>query len=571
MRTVPGYLPLLGAFIGLLPLLLHLVLMWVGTSQVSAPPYVLCGPLAATVLFAIAWFRDARAEADEASTVRSLLLWAALGFAILVVAVALSHMNSYSEVELFAGERYQLMPTVVAAAAVGGLQMLVAMVAILLDRREHALPGGGVVVFLAAASTLVVSAGAGVVAEGALRRPGVEHLVAGVEFPAREIPVGIEGVSRVLDLPRGAVRGLEAITPGVLFRLEDGVMAVDPVTGDELWRFRSPGSDTRTLVAADGDSIVVEEYPAPTDDDPDPSTVRVTLDATSGRILHRSEDHQRLLRDEVSPVAYDAENAEPLEDESVVVWTEAQVPLEVYGASSGALLWTFEESPDCAPDGEDAILDLEVTRDLVLMGVRCLGETIPVVHAFDADTGELLWTHEARTSNERAGSALTVSSDGAVLYRYDVHSDTYFTVDTRTGEQLATGTWQDPRPSRDWLESNLWEEVLGDGVLLGADPALTLTDARGEPEYTLELSATDGHRNIAATDENLYAVEWPEDGDRVVELTVHPWGGAAPRTVENVLGRELTEEEWVGVRMVPGGVIVYAGDSGRITTAVAVT
>jgi outer membrane protein assembly factor BamB len=580
MKKARGLLPVLGSLIGFLPLLLHLVLAWVGASYVSAPPYVLCGPLVATVLFAVSWFRDVRAEGDEASTMRSLLLWAALGIAVLSVAVALSHVSGYSEAELFPGERYRLMPTVVATAATGGLQVLVAAAAILLDRREHAVPGGAVVVFLASAAALIVPAGVGVVAEGALRppQPGVEHLVADVEPAAREIPAQTDGTPRVLELPRGAVgevKAVEAITPGALFELSDGVMAVDPVTGDELWRYRSPGSDMRTLVAPDGDSLVMEVYPAPTDDDPYPATVRVTLDTTSGRILHRSEDDQRLLRDEVSSVAHDAENAEPLEGESVVAWTEAQVPLEVYGASSGALLWTFEESPACVPDGADAILDLEVTHDLVLTSIRCLGSgadpAVPVLHAFDTDTGELLWTHEAGDRDGPAGSAIAVSSDGAVLYEYGVYSHRNLTVDAHTGEVLAEGTWQDPRPSEELLEQDLWKEVIGDGVLLGSDPALTLTDARGEPEYTLELPTTDGYRNIATTDENLYAVEWPGNGDQVVDLTIRPWDGAAPHVVENVLPRELTEEEWAGVRVVPGGVIVYASGSDRITTAVAVT
>ncbi|PDP87828.1 hypothetical protein CQJ94_09895 [Glycomyces fuscus] len=576
MKTVRRHLPVSGGLIGLLPLLLPLLLTWAGTSHVSAPPYVLYGPLAVAVVFVVAWLRDVRAEADEASAVRSVLLWASLGTAALVVAVALSHVSGYAEAELLPGERYRLMPTVVATVAAGGLQVLLAAVAILLDRREHAVPGGTVAVSVAAVAALVVSAGAGVVAERTLRppRPGVEHLVAGIGSEAREVPAGIEGVPRALDLPRGAVWEVEAITPGALFELSDGVMAVDPVTGDELWRYRSPGTDTRTLVAADGDSLVVEEYPPSTDEDLGPATVRVTLDATNGRVLHRSEDGQRLLADEVSPVAHDSQNADPLEGESVVVRTQAQVPLEVYGASSGALLWRFQETPDCVPDGEDSVLDLEVTRDLVLASVRCpaggAGGSVPVVHAFDADTGELLWTHEAGNSNGRAGSALTVSSDGAVLYRYDVHSDAYSTVDTRTGEEQATGTWQDPRPSRDWLERDLWEEVLGDGVLLGSDPTLTLTDARGEPAHTVELPAVDGHRSLAATGEELYTVTRPRDGDRLVELTVHPWDGAASRTVENVLGRELAEEEAAGVCVVPGGVIVYAVDSGTITSAVAV-
>lgn len=56
-----------------------------------------------------------------------------------------------------------------------------------------------------------------------------------------------------------------------------------------------------------------------------------------------------------------------------------------------------------------------------------------------------------------------------------------------------------------------------------------------------------------------------------MELTVHPWNGAPSRTVENILGRELSEGEWAGMRVVPGAVIVYAVSSGTINTAVAVT
>ncbi|MEE2038984.1 PQQ-binding-like beta-propeller repeat protein [Nocardiopsis sp. CT-R113] len=579
MKTARRCLPVAGGLIGLLPLLLHLVLTWAGTSHVSAPPYVLYGPWVATVLFVVSWFRDVRAEADEASTVRSVLLWAALGGAVLVVAVAFSHMSGYSEAELFPGERYRLMPTVAVTAAVGGLQALVAAAAILLDRREHGVPGGGAVLFLASASTLVVFAGAGVVAEGALRPPstGPEHVTASVEPPARGIPAGIEGVPRPLDLPQDTVRGLQAVTSGVLFQLGDGVMVVDPLTGDELWRYRTPGSDTRTLVAPEGDSLVLEEYPPPTDDDPAPETVRVTLDTMSGRILHRSEDLQKLLTDEVAAVAHDSGNAEPLEGESVVVRTGASAPLEVYGASSGALLWRFEESSGCVPDEEDAVLDLEVTHDQVLASVRCLGEgggaggAVPVVHAFDSVTGDLLWTHEAANQSGPAGSAVTASSDGSLLHRYDVHSHAYFTVDTGTGEELAAGTWEDPRPSGEELEEDLWEDVVGDGVLLGEDPTLTLTDARGEPEHTLRLPSAHGQRRFAATDEDLYAVEWPGSGGRAVELTVRPWDGTASRTVEDVLGRELSEEEAAGVRVVPGAVIVYAVDSGTVTSAVAVS
>jgi hypothetical protein len=292
--------------------------------------------------------------------------------------------------------------------------------------------------------------------------------------------------------------------------------------------------------------------------------------ALTGQILHRSEDDQQLLADEISPVENDAENAEPLEGESVVVRTGARAPLEIYGASSGALLWRFDESPGCTPGGEDSVLDLAITPDLVLAAVLCRGGGAPVLHAFDTNTGELLWTHNATVQDGPAGSAIAVSSNDSSLFRYDVHSGSYFTVDTRTGEELSSGTWKDPRPSGERLEEDLWEEVVGNGVLLGSDPVLTLTESGGEPAHTVELPATDGQRSLTATDEELYTVSWSESGDRTVDLTASPWDGAAPRTVENVLGRELSEEEGARVCVVPGAVIVYAVDSGTVNAAAAV-
>ncbi|MEU0491583.1 PQQ-binding-like beta-propeller repeat protein [Nocardiopsis sp. NPDC006139] len=573
MRTARGFLPLLGGLAGFLPLLLQAALTWTGTPHVAAPPYVLYGPLVPTVLFAVVWFRELRPGDDKASPMRSGLLWAVLWSAVLIVAVCLSVLGGYARASLFPGDWYRITPTMVAAVVSAGFQMLLATAMVLLYRRESGVPDGKAMTLLAPVAAVAVLAGVGAVAQDTFRSlgPWPEHMVAATEPAPPEIPAEVEGIPRSLDLPLGEVRGLEAIAPGVLFTLPDGVMAVDPLTGAELWRYRSPGTDTRTLVAPDGTSLVVEEYPDSTGDTR-PETMRITLDAMSGRVLHRSQDDQRLLADEIAPVESDSRSAEPWEGENVIVRTGEQIPMTVYGASSGALLWSFQGTPDCAPAEEAPVLDLEVTRELVLSALMCQGGNVPVVHAFDAATGELMWTHESENSSGRLGSsALTVSSDGSLLYRYDGHSKMYFTIDTRTGEERATGTWQNPYPREGQRKWDLWGEMVGNGVLLGSEQALTLTTADGEPAHTLELPTADGHRHLATTDQELYTVDWPDSGDRTVDLTVNPWDGTAPHTVENVLGRELSEEEGARVRVVPGAVIVYSVESGTVNAAVAVT
>lgn len=587
MKALRRHLLLVGGLIGFLPLLSQAVLAWSGTPQSPVPWYVLYGSSAATVLLLVHWSWDVRAKEIEASTVSSVLPWVATGAGVLVAAMAFSFVSGYSEVELFPGERYFLPATAVVTVVVSGLQGIVAVVMIVLDHREDGVPGSGPALSLGLAVLLVFSAGAGAVAEDVVRspRPAAEHLTTEAEHPALEIPAVVEDIDRTLDLPDGSVIGLQAVASGVLLKLDDGVMVVDPVTGNELWRYRLPGSVTRSVITPDMGSIVMEAYMPSRDDDPSPDTVRVTLDAGTGRILHRTQDGQRLLKSEMSPDSHDADAAEPLDGESVVVRNEEDVPLEVYGASSGALLWSLADSSECTLDesASNIVMDREVTGDHVFVQVSCFegsGDSrrrVPRVFAFASVTGELMWTHEI-PADDYLGGEVTASTDGSLLYvlvaywedRVDGSPRRYSTLDAETGEEVASGDWGDIRPSREPGEGELWKSVLGNGALLGSDPALTLTDAYGSPEHTRELPSTDGNRRIATTDEVLYSVEWPESGDRSIDLTVYPWDGSTPHTIEDVLDRPLPEGEVAGIRVVPGAVVVYSVESNLVTSAVTV-
>lgn len=573
MRKVRRRLPLLGVFLGPLPLVVNFAVQTSGVPYSPAPPYLLYGTLLVSVLFLAYWWRGVRAENGHTPAGRTTL-WAVVVLAAFSGAFGFSYMSGYAADELRSGETYGLLSTVLVSAGVGVSQALLAAV-VLVAR------GGGRRVLhrgVAAVAALAVIVGLGAVAEHTTRslRSPFHHVTTGTDRAPLEVPARIGGAVHTLDIPEGDVWGLHAISSGALWELGDGVMAVDPRTGDELWRYRHPGAGARVWVAPDMETVVVEVHLPWDGEDTGLGTVRVTLDAGSGRILHTVEDRQRLLGDKLSAVASEVP---PVEGEGVVVWTGTMPVLQVFGASSGALLWEFHETPECVPDtshGTYVINSPAATQEQVFVPVRCLdadGGSFPgtaiVVHAFEAATGELQWTHEVEDSDEAVAGIVTASSDGSLLYRYEHRLRAYFTIDTATGREISTGQWEEPG-----LHGDTWDGVLGDGVLLGTDRVLTLTDAHGAPAHTLELPEVEGNApwSMSVTDEVLYTAEregraWP------VTLTAHPWDGSAPDVVENVLGRALLPDEWLRVRAVPGAVVVYTGRSGSrtITSAVGVT
>lgn len=572
MRAVHRHLPLLGILMGPVPLTMDLVLSGSTLAHASAPSYPLYGTLAVAALFLTYWLLLQRGKARP--PLIEPTLWAAIGLSSLTGAFGLSCLSGYTRTELHDGQTYALMPDVLAAVAVSALQLLLAAT-VLWTHRDGRRTQQRV---LALTVVVVMLSGIGAVTEYRVRSslPPSEHVATGEEPASPDFPTRVEGAVQNLDIPEDTVLGLGQIASGALLRLSDGVMAVDPVTGDELWRHRQPGAEAHTWVSPDMETVVTELVPPAMSEEPEPPTTRVTLDAGSGRVLHSVEDHQRLLGQEVPSTAGEKP---PFEGEEVIVRTGNSPVLRAFGVSSGALLWTFDESPACTPDLSlnEPVSSTAVTREHVFVLLRCLGPDgdpspdATVLHALEASTGQLLWTHAVEDRDEAVAGIVTASPDGSLLYKYEPYLRTYFAIDAATGDVVRTGTWEGTLPIE-----GVWGSVLGEGVLLTSletDTTLSLTDRHGSPTRTLELPPLDeeeASRKTETTDSELYTLQWPQDAGPAV-LTAYPWDGSAPRDFANVLGRELSPDEEAGMRVVPGAVIVYAQASGVVTSAVAIT
>ncbi|GAB2519617.1 hypothetical protein GCM10026982_53390 [Nocardiopsis aegyptia] len=503
------------------------------------------------------------------------LLWGAIVFSTATTAFSVSYLYGYVQAELNAGESYRLLSGIVALAGTSALQLVLACLVHLAHERTWPAPRKGAALVVG----LVLIAGVGAAAEHTMRSLAqpVQQVFSGQEHPTPDIPGRLSGDVQALDLPWDRMNGLEPISSGLLLELDDGVLAVSPETAEEIWRYRHPGAVAQSFVSPDMSTVVVELTPRGSLEDPEQVTSRVTIDAGSGEVLHTVEDRQRVLE---SLSAIDAsDEGVPFEGENVIPVTGEHPPLAVYGASSGAQLWTFDGTPECAPDtsrADNVVSSIAVTETQVFASMYCLDNGQPpdlltsVVHAFDSASGELIWTHEIEDATQSTGGVLATSFDGSLLYRYENVSRDYFTLDSSTGQEVGSGHWEGPGP-----EDNVWDSVLGEGILLNEGQTFSLTDASGETEHILEipLRDEDGGRSwpMSATEEALYVVDWKPGAKAPATLTAYPWDGSEPSIVENVFGRDLNSKEHAGVHVTPGGVIVYAWDDTSYTALVTVT
>lgn len=386
------------------------------------------------------------------------------------------------------------------------------------------------------------------------------------------------------DLPDGegeSVRGIRRVSSGLLLVLADGVLVIDPGSGDELWRYRWPGVvDTPPWVDSswEGDRVLLEAIMPPGEDGSGRNTVRTTLDADTGEVLHQVEDQKVLFGDSPRFESVEVAGEPPWEDEGVIAVPGLEEVLRVFGSSSGALLWDYGQSEFCYPDiqfGEEVVNDIVVTDQHVFALLRCRDDELQtsrqegmVLHAFGVTSGRLLWTHAERNMEGIIG----VSSDGSILYRYDALSDSYVALDTSDGEELSVGEWKEPRPVKDH-----WDSVKGVGVLLGEGfpvegRTFTLTDPHGQLtslEIELPEAAESTEERIDVGENFLHTLRWGTSGD--VELTQYSWMDGSSEVVTDVLGRNLEADEYADVLAIPGGVVVYAGRGADLTSFVLVT
>ncbi|MFE1102276.1 hypothetical protein ACFW4K_17305 [Nocardiopsis alba] len=541
-----------------------------GTGLLLAVPwYPLLLPLAGSLLLSVRGYLLRGTEGRDEDGRATALLWAVLLLLLPTASFVGMGIHRYKGVELYPGEWSSLLSGVIVLAMVSLAQAVWAGALLLVE-------GRGAVSMTLVAALLIGTGGM------------AEFLIGGSTFAAHrtidnemlssdDAWSDLRGEVRDLELPvigEESVRGVRVLSRGVLLVLADGVLVVDPHSGDELWRYRRPEVETSPQVVASwkGDRVLVEMFLPSDGDGHGPVTVRTTHDSLSGEILHRARDRQSLLEYEPRPERPEEIDAPPLEGEEVVVAQGRRRALSVLGSSSGAPLWDFDRSEECRPGdrgGEPAVNGMVVTDRHVLVLFECEEEeprsserARAVLHAFDATSGRLLWTH----GSPEPGGAISVSSDGSSLYLYEPTSAAYTTLDTVEGVVIGSGTWAGRRPVEDH-----WDRVTGSGVLLEEGGVLTLTDAEGRPgpEISPPEPAEGVHERLDVGDRFLHTVRWEEAGR--VELTRYAWVDGASTVVPDVLGRRLGPDEHARVLAFPDVVVVYAVQGAQVTSVSLVT
>ncbi|GAB3423430.1 outer membrane protein assembly factor BamB family protein [Flindersiella endophytica] len=231
--------------------------------------------------------------------------------------------------------------------------------------------------------------------------------------------------------PGRAVRDAVAAGPGVVVRVDDGIVALDGRTGKERWHYRWRGANASELVASpDGGRIAVRFAST----QPRVVGVRVVgFDAMTGAVgfddvldLVASDDPRLLLTDHVLLVDH--------EDEYVG-----------YDVRTGKRLWTYDKPGRCWRIGEadapvpahDAVLLRQPCgpaqssrRDVVLTGgllalddrtgkVRWrLGRTVPALgsqYVWADAGGHVTWVGRDATDTDTRWSYALAAKDGTVL------------------------------------------------------------------------------------------------------------------------------------------------------------
>ncbi|WP_433799254.1 PQQ-binding-like beta-propeller repeat protein [Actinomycetospora sp. CA-084318] len=173
---------------------------------------------------------------------------------------------------------------------------------------------------------------------------------------------------------------------GVVVAGDDGVVALDGVSGTERWRYARPGRLlTLAQASPDGRSLVLGH---------DDGSVTV-LDAVTG--VERWTD--------------DVDGAPTLTDD-VVVLARPQGSTTEQGARdlrTGKQLWSRTTTPGC----EQGTVAPQWSAGAVPVAEWCAGRT--VLRGLDARTGDERWRLDAGPSDPAGGAGLASATDGSVV------------------------------------------------------------------------------------------------------------------------------------------------------------
>lgn len=277
-----------------------------------------------------------------------------------------------------------------------------------------------------------------------------EHTIAAEgEYP--EVPREVSRVGWSWTPPEDTeVQRIAAGPRGPIVFLEDGVVALEGTSGEELWTFRRPYDGTLLAFALQGGEQVRALW-RPTRGMPD-SDLQTVFDAATGRVLwegpipvrdREKEDSHRDDRWWYTPevevfVGYDG--------------TEEEHVLRVWASNTGEELWNLVPSRESDPNtGADCFHSMERGRGVIVIDgsvvvSRVCGdeEVTYAVTAMDVLTGGELWHWEEHADDfdpqfqnppgVRAGRGPVSEGEGPVIVVGGIAS-TVAILDPRTGEE----------------------------------------------------------------------------------------------------------------------------------------
>lgn len=359
----------------------------------------------------------------------------------------------------------------------------------------------------------------------------VDHTVAETVAPDREIPGTVSEVAWKWRPPEDElIDGVLPVPNGAVAVFNSGVVALEGVTGEEMWHYRRSDAAVRSAnVTPDGESVVASFSDMDVEEDTRVETV-VVLDGRSGEIRDEYELPSPSVEESASRFSH-------VTDEVFLAPGENAMGVDAFALEGGERVWSYEgggadERGPCVVAGDAVITTGTVSRDS-----GSGEETFLLMAGLDATTGEVLWEAEHRYSEFREGSfdLRHEPSWGAVHLRYvePDEGEVGLLLDPVTGETVA-------RPAA-WP---FW--VLEDGyVTRTEDPenddlvrySYTGFDDTTERKFT--AGSEPGLHPGLATGEGVLRLHYLEDDGvtrKPIMLEMLPWGGG---THEIDLGFDL--------------------------------
>ncbi|MCY9785885.1 PQQ-binding-like beta-propeller repeat protein [Nocardiopsis sp. EMB25] len=557
-------LVLVAVVLGLVPSIVHFAVADAGALRAPTPIYITMGVAAISGILLFGWALSWWSRFREKWFI--LLLWFVSVLAILLGGTSLANVIGQWSAQLRLGEVYELTLVLLVTASVCLVQVLIS---IWLATNDMKWPRPRRITSAVLAVGVMASLG---MAVDISRGSSVQSTLSSGSEENPDIPSGVSEVSWRLELPEGeSAYRVWPISSGALIGLTSGALVINPDAGTESWRYRWPGANARLGAAPWGENVVsyFTTYEQP--DGVEETSELVGLDSASGRVNHAESypfeypHPERRLTLPQRSISLDIAG-------DTVVRADAGSMVSGFSATSGEHVWDFDGSPSCQPD--TSMSDSGSTRFFagyvhVFVPVYCLaddggtsGASRVVVHTVNAATGELEWVYEDPISSGGLPPNISVSHDGTRVYFDHEESQTFAVADSATGEMISSGEREDFRI--------VGSVPGGSGAmfLVRNGSTYTLAEEGALSPDTITLSEGSGH-DVSATSEALYVVDWASDGSGPATVTVYPWDGSEPSSIEDVFGRDLSEDESARIQVVPGGVMVSAFESFLFTELVA--